>query len=209
MSTMTISRLKLEKAERKLRRVKLGVLLFSGMLLALFVLPFGSAMQAQEEPLMPLEDIDAPGSPDAGDFDEPQQRRMEKRRRRREGWREPSTGRPGQRRGHRKGKGQGQLGRLQNFLRFVHNYIGVVQDPYQAVGFAALGIKELYKRKGEPEQAIPELEELLEGVKDQKMRNVILFIIRQIHEERKAKDKYLALNKLIIKENIKSVEESK
>ena len=103
------------------------------------------------------------------------------------------------------GEGHGRFGkamRMGGFLRFMQDFNTAVQDPYQAVGFAAVGIREQYKRAGKPQDAIPVLEEFLGKTKDQKSRNILLFTLRQIHEESKDTDKVLAVSKQILQENL-------
>ena len=138
-----------------------------------------------------------------GGFEE---RRGDRRDRRhgRGGW-----GRHGDRRGGWDGPGgdnrgrpqDGHFGKTGRFLGFIKTYVETVQDSRQAVGLAALGIKEHYKRAGKPAEAIPIFEEQLAKTKDQRTRNVLLFAIRQICEETKNEEKFFELNKQILREN--------
>jgi hypothetical protein len=99
------------------------------------------------------------------------------------------------------GGGQGRIGR---FLDVVQSYQTAVQDSHQAVGLAALGIKDHYRRNGKPLDAVKELEEMLAQTTDQKMRNIFLFIIKQIYEEQRDSAKFLEVSRRIVKENIGS-----
>ena len=66
-----------------------------------------------------------------------------------------------------------------------------------------MGIKNHYKKNGKPTDAIPQYEALLKNAKDQKMRNILLFAIRQVYGETKDTEKVLAVNKQILSENVK------
>ena len=155
---------------------------------------------------------DAPKSPPVppqGHMQVPDDARHEGRGRR--GWRE-RHGRHGERGedGEREDQGRfgesGRVGKMGRFLKFMNNFTTSVQDPYQAAGLAALGIKEHYRRAGQEADAVPVLEEMLKGVEEQKMRNVILFTIRQIFEEGKQPEKALELSKQIMRENIQAAQ---
>ena len=93
-------------------------------------------------------------------------------------------------------------GRMGRYLDMVKNYQNAVQDPFQAIGLAVLGIKDYYKRSNNPAGAVKELEELLGTTKNQKIRNIFLFGIRQVYEESHDGDKLIEINKRIIKENM-------
>ena len=93
--------------------------------------------------------------------------------------------------------------RMKRFLEFVKDYTNSVQDPYQATGLAIMGMKDLYKKEGEPLKVIDELNEMLSTADDQKMRNVILFGMKQVYQENKKKKQVLKISRQIIKENIK------
>lgn len=99
----------------------------------------------------------------------------------------------------------GMLKGRERFLKFSKEYYEAVRDPHAAIGFAVLGIKERHRRAGAPAGAIPELEALLQGVKDQGARNIVLFTIRQIHEAAKDDKQYAAVNDQILKENLAAV----
>ena len=100
---------------------------------------------------------------------------------------------------------RGALHAKAKFLEFSSQYIESVQDPYQALGFAAIGIKELHRREGKPERAVEELEQVLATTKDRKARNVLLFVIRQVHESSQNKEGFMAVNQQIIEENLAAV----
>ena len=104
------------------------------------------------------------------------------------------------------GDGMGRMGRAGRFLGFVSEFNKQVQDPVQSVGLAAVGVKEYYRREGKPEDAVPVLEEMLKSAKDQRVRNVLLFAMRQIYEETKSGTKMLELSKQIMRENIAAVD---
>ena len=102
-------------------------------------------------------------------------------------------------------KRQGVLAAKARFLKFSSELTDTVKDPYQSIGFAALAIKEYYSRRGESEKAVAELEEILAKTKDQKARNILLFVIRQVHERDRNPDNFLKVNQRIIDENISKV----
>lgn len=95
-----------------------------------------------------------------------------------------------------------RLGRMGAFLRVVQEFQDAVQKPEQAAGLAAMGIKDGYKRLGKPLEAVPVIDEALKSAKDQKMRNILLFALRQIYEENKNEEKFLEVNKQILRENL-------
>ena len=95
------------------------------------------------------------------------------------------------------------LGKLRNFMHFANDYYGTVKDPAMAVGLSALSIKDAYKRKGEPLKAVQIFEEALLKTKSRKIRNVLLYSIRQVHEENKNQDKVLEISRQILEENLK------
>lgn len=99
----------------------------------------------------------------------------------------------------RGGRGSEHFGKL---LGNISNFQTAVQEPAQAIGLAILGIKQYYKKSGKPEEAIKEIEELLKSCKNQKMRNIVLFNLRQIYQEQKNSEKFLEINRQIIKENL-------
>jgi len=70
------------------------------------------------------------------------------------------------------------------------------------VGLAALGIKEQYRRDGKALEAVKELDTLLAQTSDQKMRNIFLFMIKQVYEEEHQSDKFLEISRQIVKENL-------
>ncbi len=142
----------------------------------------------------------SPGGPPPGgreDFRDNMRRRREERR---EEFRREYNGGGGREDGGPRGMGQGRLGR---YLDVVQSYQTAVQDEHQAVGLAALGIKDHYRRSGKPLDAVRELDEVLKTTTDQKMRNILLFTIRQIYEEQKAGDKFMEVSRQIIRENLK------
>ena len=97
------------------------------------------------------------------------------------------------------GMGVGRLGRA---LDLVQSFQTAVQDPHQAIGLAALGIKQHYHRIGKPLDAVKELDDMLKSTTDQKTRNIFLFTIRQVYEEQKQSDKFLEISRQIVKENL-------
>lgn len=125
--------------------------------------------------------------------EELRQRRMEMREARK---RERGVEREGK--GPR-GPGLGGKGRA---LEMIQSYQAAVQDPHQAIGLAAMGIKHHYRREGKPLEAVKELEELMKSATDQKTRNIFLFTIRQVYEEERDAAKTLELSRQIIKENM-------
>ncbi|MFN8392230.1 MAG: hypothetical protein U0136_18200 [Bdellovibrionota bacterium] len=146
------------------------------------------------------------GPPDRGMRRERREMRDELRERFRDGRGFGGPGRPGGPDGpegdDRQGDGRRPGPRIARYLEAVQNYQTAVQDPHQAVGLAVLGLKDSYRKQGNPEGAVKELEELLGTTKDQKMRNIFLFAIRQIYEEAHNSDKLSEVNKRIIKENL-------
>ncbi len=102
----------------------------------------------------------------------------------------------------------GRAGRMGHFLKFMSKYHESVKDPYQAIGLAILGIKETYRKQGKPLDAIPELEKLLTQAKDQRVRNLILFSMRQVYEEANNSAKVLELSSRIIQENLVALEKT-
>lgn len=114
------------------------------------------------------------------------------------------------RRGHRRMDDEGRHGRTKRdkmkrvggFLDFMNRFYGSVQDPYQATGFAALSVREHFKRQGKPLEAVAPIEKMLASTKDQRMRNVLLFTLRQVYEEAKQEEQFIALNEQIMRENI-------
>ena len=109
--------------------------------------------------------------------------------------------------GQRGGPGGGRL--MGRYLDVVQSFLTAVQDQHEAVGLAVLGIKESYKRAGKPTQAVKELEEFLKSAKDQKMRNILLFGMRQVYEEERDSDKVVEVNKRIMGENLGGAADSK
>ncbi|MBP9838538.1 MAG: hypothetical protein KBC84_07465 [Proteobacteria bacterium] len=97
------------------------------------------------------------------------------------------------------GSGQGVKAKM---LSGLSEMIKNIQDPYQAVGIALVGIKQHHKKAGNSLEAIKEFDILLSSTKEQKMRNVILFTKRQVYVEEKKFDLVLEIDKTIIKENI-------
>jgi len=99
-------------------------------------------------------------------------------------------------------KGAGRrLMKMKRFLNFVSELHTSVSDPTGAAGFAALGIKDYHKRTGQVQNAVPEIEEALKATKKQETRNVLLFTLRQIHEESKDHAAVYEINKRLLKEN--------
>ena len=94
------------------------------------------------------------------------------------------------------------VGMRRQMLDFSAQYFEAVQEPYRALGFAAIGIKDYHRRSGKPEQAVPELEAILARTKNQKARNVVLFVIRQIHESTGDSAKFIEVNNRIVEENL-------
>jgi hypothetical protein len=108
--------------------------------------------------------------------------------------------------GRHEGPGERRGERIGRYLETVRNYQAAVQDPYQAVGLAVLGLKDAYRRGGNAAEAIKDMEEFLKTTKDQKMRNIFLFTIRQIYEEQHNLTKFAETNKQIIRENLTAIE---
>jgi len=98
-----------------------------------------------------------------------------------------------------------RIGKMGKFLRFMREFYGSVSEPHGAASVAAVSIREHYARKGTPEEAIPVLEKHLAATKEQKMRNVLLFTIRQIHEKAGNTDKLFELDQQILTENVDAV----
>lgn len=88
-------------------------------------------------------------------------------------------------------------------MGLIKSLIEGAKDPAEAVGLAAIGIKESYKRKGEPKGAIAYFEETLGKAKDQQIRNVLLLLIRQSYEEAGDVEKSIETSKKIVAENLK------
>ncbi len=114
------------------------------------------------------------------------------------------SGGPGGMGGNGPGGRMGGAGRLGRALDFIQSFHTSVQDPHQAIGLATLGIKQHYQRIGKPLEAVKELDELLKNAKDQKTRNILLFTTRQIYEEERDNDKFLAISRQIVKENLEA-----
>ena len=153
---------------------------------------------AQDGPPPPPDEAGPPNGPDQ------HHQRGERFRR----WFEDRDG--GVREGEEKGgpREGGRMGRAGRFLGFVSEFNKQVQDPVQSVGLAAVGVKDYYRREGKPEEAIPVLEEMLKSAKDQGVRNVLLFAMRQIYDEAKNGEKMLELSKQIMRENIVAAEKN-
>jgi hypothetical protein len=147
---------------------------------------------------------DLPGGPgpemDAGEAPPPPHRMQQNRRQMMERWLERQEGEPGQGGpGMKGGRGPGA------FLRMVQDFQQAVQDPYQAVGLAVLSIKDHYRREKKPAEAVVFFESLLKETTDQKLRNIFLFSLRQIHEEQKDPAKVLEVSKKILEENLRAI----
>lgn len=99
------------------------------------------------------------------------------------------------------GTGLGGGRKILTYLQFVESYVNSVGDKHRAIALAALGIRELFKRQGKPEDALPVMEEYLGKAKDQTERNIYLFLMRQSYLEAKNYEKALALSKQILQEN--------
>ena len=97
---------------------------------------------------------------------------------------------------------EGKMKRLGNFISFMSTFLASVKDPHQAAGLAALSIKDVYKKQGKPLEAVKILEDAIGSSKDQAMRNVLLFSLRQIYEENNQTDKVLEVSQRILKENV-------
>ena len=109
-------------------------------------------------------------------------------------------------RGGRGGPAANRMKRLSGFLGFMEKYIDNVQDPRKAAGIALFALKEHYARAGKPDEAIKEFQSILQRTKDPKMRNIILFTLRQVYEQKKDREKLLALNRQILEENLAAIE---
>lgn len=197
-------------AERKAISYILGAMLMLGLAAVTELdLLLVHAQEAPDENAPPPPP--PPGGPHGGDRrddDGPGGRRGEMRKMFREEMRErfrggAEGGGPGGP-GGGPGEGQGGRGRVGRFLDVVQSYQTAVQDPHQAVGLAALGIKDHYRRSGKPLEAVKELEDMLAQSSDQKMRNIFLFIIKQIYEEERDSAKFLETSRRIVKENLGS-----
>jgi hypothetical protein len=162
------------------------------------------ADEALSVPPPPEQSVVVPPGQAGYDQDRPFERRRAMRRRFAQDY---DGAQAGQDRMRRDGPGGGpeHFQRMGKFLHLVEQYQGAVQDPYRAVGLAVLGIKQHYKKTGKPLEAVTQFEESLKGVKDQKMRNIFLFAIKQTYEETKDQDKLLAINKQIVEENLRAV----
>ncbi len=152
---------------------------------------------AQDQPPPPHEQRDQP------DFDGPPEGGESGRPPRGERWKKWIEERGGERGGDEQG---GRTGRAGRWLGFVGEFNRQAQDPVQAIGLAAVGVKEYYRRQGKPEEALPVLDEFLKSAKDQKVRNVLLFAVRQIYDEQKNGAKVLELSRQIMQENIAAIE---
>lgn len=103
-------------------------------------------------------------------------------------------------------EGENRVGRMGNFLNFVNTLHGSVKDPHQAIGLAVLSIKDAYRKQGKPEGAVESLEKILSSAKDQQVRNIVLFNMRQIFEETRNTERVLKLNRQIIDENMAAID---
>jgi hypothetical protein len=99
-------------------------------------------------------------------------------------------------------KRMGMLKGKERFLRFSKEYYEAVRDPHSAIGFAALGIKEKYRREDKPLDAIPELQKILDATEDRGARNILLFTIRQVYDHEKDRKGSERINNQILKENL-------
>lgn len=108
---------------------------------------------------------------------------------------------PGAEGGGPGGGGLGRPRRVNNYLQFAESFVASVSDRPRAIGLAALGIRDAYRRQGKASEALPVFEELLASTKDQTERNIYLFLIRQSYQESNDMQKFLEINKQIIKEN--------
>lgn len=171
---------------RKIERVL--KIAFSGLLLSL-LLPATLPALAQPEGQPPAVDGLRDEPSEAGNRPRKQmKRRMMERM---------QGGMPGEQDGR-----EGRMKRLGNFISFMSTYLTSVKDPHQAAGLAALSIKDVYKKQGKPLEAEKVIEEAIGSTKDQSMRNVLLFSLRQIYEENNQSDKVLEVSKRILKENV-------
>ncbi len=188
-----------QKQSKQLLRAACGVALMMALSLALVSQRTPLALAQDEPPAVERDDGDRDEGPEMKPDERPRDRFEERRHSRRERW-------EGRRDGDERDKGRWEHhrgGRLGKYLGFVSSYISSVQDPYQATGLALMGIKEYYRKNGKPADALPQYEALLKSAKDQKMRNILLFAIRQVYEETKDSEKLLAINKQILSENVK------
>lgn len=165
----------------------------AALLSAAICLP--AAVYAQDGPPPPSRMDDEGGPPDDGPRLGGEQGRPQRGERMRK-WLEERGG----------DEQTGKMGRAGRFLGFVSEFNKQVQDPVQSVGLAAVGVKEFYRREGKPEDAVPVIDEMLKMAKDQRVRNVLLFTMRQIYDEQKNGAKMLELSKQIMRENIAAVE---
>jgi len=178
-----------------------AALLLLGTVFFLSAASLNAAAQTQEPPPPEdappvLEDLSGPG-PEAWRDERPGKRREDFRRRKHQ----RSDDGPRYGRGAGAGRPEGRMGQ---FLHLVKQYQAAVQDPYQATSLAVLGVKQHYKRINKPEEAVLFFDSQLKNIKDQKMRNVFLFAIRQTYEETRDANKLLAVNKQIIEENLRN-----
>ena len=90
---------------------------------------------------------------------------------------------------------------MNNYMQYVDSLVHSVQDPQMAIGLSALGIRDFYKKQGKVLDSIPVFQELLNNTKEQKERNIYLFLMRQTYKEANDNEKFLELSKQIIKEN--------
>ncbi|MCB0359082.1 MAG: hypothetical protein KDD44_05590 [Bdellovibrionales bacterium] len=102
--------------------------------------------------------------------------------------------------------GGNRMGRLGRFMEFVSNYQDTVADPYQATGFALLGIQDHYRKLGKPLDAVPVLQKVLADTRDQRMRNIVLYHLRQIYERAGNDEQFLAVSQQIVNENIRAIQ---
>ena len=185
--------------------------IFAGVLSTLAFVSMPAPSAAQDDPSFdsePAVDAKAPPSPrNEGKEQAPRDERMKRRQERRlerqdDHGDKPSWGRED--RGEHGGRGErGHRGGPEKAgkFAFINEYIGAVQDPYKATGMAVMGIKHYYKRSGDVSKAVPEIEQQLAQTKDPKMRNILLFALRQIYEESQNDEKFLEINRKILKEN--------
>lgn len=97
---------------------------------------------------------------------------------------------------------EGRMRRMGNFISFMSTFLGTVKDTHQAAGLAALSIKDSYKKQGKPLEAVKVIEDAIGSTRDQAMRNVLLFTLRQIYEENNQQAKVLEVSERILKENV-------
>jgi hypothetical protein len=147
-------------------------------------------------------DFDGPPQMNDQQIDGPDGERPFKR------WRQNRNMAQDQRPNRKQGQGgpAGRLGKIARFLEFANTYHRSIQDPYDAFGLAVMGLVEHHKKARQPDKAVGELQQLLEGTTDPRARNIVLFQLRQLFQAERQHDAVLKITHQIAQENLKVIQ---